>query len=165
MKHLLLRWLLLALLALPPGLPALANNATSPSPSVTSLPSDIPVRREAPPTDTTSGRTVFVIWSLLALGALLWVSVRWSRRRQTLNRPTDTALPGDWKQGVAQLFGRTTSADLRVLSTVRISARHNLHIVAWQHKEYLLGSSEQGLTVLDQRQQPDSNTPPGSALP
>lgn len=165
MKHLLLRWLLLALLALPQALPALANNTTSPSRSVTSLPSDIPVRREAPASDTASGRTVFVIWSLLAVGALLWVSVRWSRRRQAQSRPTNTVHPGDWKQGVAQLFSRTTSADLRVLSTVRISARHSLHVVAWQHKEYLLGSSEQGLTVLDQRQQPDSNTPPGSALP
>ncbi len=158
MKHVLVRWLLLALLALSPALPAQASNAAPPMTGATSLPSDIPVRRDTPANGTDGGRTVFVIWSLLAVGALVWVSLRWSRRHPK-NNPAAPARPGDWKQGIAQLFGRTASAELRVLSSVRISARHSVHVVAWQHKEYLLGCSEQGLTVLDRRQQPDSGTP------
>lgn len=156
MKRHLFCWLLLALLALPPALPAKATETAPSTTGVTSLPSDIPVRRDTPANGTDGGRTVFVIWSLLALGALVWVSVRWSRRHQK-NNPAAPARSGDWKQGIAQLFGRTAVADLRVLSSVRVGARHSVHVVAWQRKEYLLGSSEQGLTMLDQRQLPEGS--------
>lgn len=159
MKHHLLRWLLLAVLALPVTQPVHAIEGKSSTAGTTSLPSDIPLRRDAADADTGSGRAVFVIWSVLALGALVWIAIGWSRRHQHRGVEAGTPLTGDWKSDITKVFGRAANADLRVLGSARIGARNSVHVVAWQQKEYLLGSSEQGLTLLDQRQSPVSVSP------
>lgn len=161
MRHL-SRWLVSAVLALSLAPPIGAAETAPATTGTVSLPSDIPVRREAHAESGNGGRTVFVVWSVVALGALAWVAIGWSRRQRNA---AEQASHSPWQLGLTRLLGRTNAADLRVLSSVRLSTRHSVHVVAWQHKEYLVGCSEQGLTLLDQRTTVGSATPPEPAAP
>lgn len=162
MKRHLHRWLVSAVLALSLAPPAGAAETTPATAGTVSLPSDIPVRREAPTESSNGGRTVFIVWSLVALGALAWVAIGWSRRQRGT---AEDAPRGPWQLGLTRLFGRASAADLRVLSSARLSTRHSVHVVAWRNTEYLVGCSEQGLTLLDQRGTPGGAAAAESATP
>lgn len=118
---------------------------------------DIPLRRD----DTPSGSTAPASspWtSMLALAALGAALVFWTLRsrrgaagrRATSGESADAA--DGWPAPLrAWLSSRGAGPMVRVLGSQRITARHSVHVLQWRGREYLLGCSEQGLTVVDSR--------------
>lgn len=166
MKRTLFAWaaaVLLAVLLVPGHRAWAAQPSTHPAPaavaasaSTSAIPADIPLRRDTPTEGVSGGHIVLALWMFLALGALVWVTTRYGRRHQ---RATSKRQDANWGLGLARLFGRPPTADLRVTSTARLTARHSVHVVSWQQTDYLLGCSEHGVTLLDQRARPDSAAP------
>lgn len=118
------------------------------------LPADIPVRRDASSDAGSGGQLVYVVWSALAIGSLIWVVVR--RAGQT-RRAASLAPSVTWHQALARLWvPAPAAADLRVLGSTRLDAHHSVHVVCWNDKSYLIGCSENGLSLLDSKDASDS---------
>jgi flagellar biogenesis protein FliO len=124
--------------------PAPGTGAANSTPA---FPAEIPLRRDPPDEGLSGGRTAFGIWSVVAIGALVWSVMRLRRRDQQLGK---TAFSG-WGGTLTRLLGRSPMHGLKVIGGTRLTARHSVHVVAWNHTEYLLACSEQGVTLLAQR--------------
>jgi flagellar biogenesis protein FliO len=121
---------------------------TAAASSAPAFPAEIPLRRDPPDEGLSGGRMAFGVWSVVAIGALVWSVMRLRKRNQ--QQPSKTAFSG-WGGTLTRLLGRSPMHGLKVIGGTRLTARHSVHVVAWNHTEYLLACSEQGVTLLAQR--------------
>jgi flagellar biogenesis protein FliO len=116
--------------------------------SAPAFPAEIPLRRYPPDEGMSGGRMAFGVWSLVAIGALVWSVMRLRRRGQ--QQPGKTGFSG-LGGTLTRMLGRSSTRGPIVMGATRLTARHSVHVVAWNQTEYLLACSEQGVTLLAQR--------------
>lgn len=139
------------------GEPAAASE--SPAPAVAPAPGpglgarrasfDLPLRRDGDP-DTSDRGWATVSASLVVLLAL-GGAVALQRRGASRGAGA----------GWAGLLGRRGSAALRVVHSTRLTNRASVHVVAWGPEEWLVGCTDQAITVLGSRL-PQAPPEPGS---
>ncbi|WP_459569055.1 flagellar biosynthetic protein FliO [Cupriavidus sp. 8B] len=78
------------------------------------------------------------------LAVLIWAGVR--RWRQ--NRAGPPRIASGWTAWLAQRAGH---GSVRVQSSTRLSGRASLHVIQWDGQEWLLGCTEQNISLLGQR--------------
>ncbi|WP_093023305.1 flagellar biosynthetic protein FliO [Variovorax sp. OV700] len=123
--------------------PLLAQNATgtSASPASTSLPADIPVKRELIGEATPVGDRW---WFAIAIGAVLVATGVIVARKKA--RPAKFS--GVWLRRFQNLLDTSSSAEIARVSSVRLSPHHSLHVVIWDGRRLLLGCSNQSVQLL-----------------
>lgn len=121
--------------------PVVGNSGAATAAS--SLPADIPVRRESEDRAASSGQWAFLLWGVIVLAGATWV---WARRRQKTSSG-ETGGRWSWIQG----SGKTPGTGPRTMGQTRLTPRHSLHTVQWHGAEYLIGCSDHGMQLLAQR--------------
>jgi flagellar biogenesis protein FliO len=114
----------------------LVQSAPSAAPSTT-LPADIPLRRDPPASAASSGATSFLLIGVLVVGALLLLF--FARR--------NVATAG--KKAIwAQWLGATSSTELKTIAGVRLTPRSSMHVVQWRNRRFLIGCSDHGVSLI-----------------
>ena len=114
--------------------------AVGPASSAASLPASLPLKKDVPSPETPV--RAMLAWSLvlvIAAAGAGFVLLRSGR----LGRG-----------GVA--WGRSPAGVLRRMTSLPLAQNASLHVIQWDSQEYLLGTTPQGVTLLDKRpvQQP-----------
>lgn len=124
----------------------------------TSLPSNIPVKREQPGEGTTSANDVGWIAIVLAMG-LIAIAVFVARRR---THPAASARTGTgtWWKRLGGLLDAVPSHEIQRVSSMPLSPRHSLHVVVWNGRRLLLGCTDQSIQVLA-----ETSSAPGAPEP
>ncbi|ATG19695.1 hypothetical protein CO705_07380 [Ralstonia pickettii] len=104
----------------------------------------IPVKREAEP----DGGAMFGLPQLLllvaVLGGLLWWLPKYLRSRSSSG--------GGLQPGVlSRMVGQRQGDQARVISSSRLAGKATLHVVEWNHEQWLLGCTEHQVSVLAKR--------------
>jgi len=104
----------------------------------------IPVKREAEP----DGGALFGLPQLLllvaVLGGLLWWLPKYLRSRSSSG--------GGLQPGVlSQMVGQRQGDHARIISSSRLAGKATLHVVEWNHEQWLLGCTEHQVSVLAKR--------------
>ena len=104
----------------------------------------IPVKREAEP----DGDAMFGLPQLLllvaVLGGLLWWLPKYLRLRSSSG--------GGLQPGVlSRMVGQRQGDHARVISSSRLAGKATLHVVEWNHEQWLLGCTEHQVSVLAKR--------------
>jgi hypothetical protein len=114
------------------------------------LPADLPLRRE-----TSSrlggghpGAAVAVLLVMVALGGMALLH---GRRRLLPAGPTGERGLAAWIRGLGVAGSEER---LRLLQSVRLTSHSSVHVLRWDGREWLIGSGEQGVTVLGRRSDP-----------
>lgn len=112
------------------------------------IPGSIPVKREAEP----DGGAMFGLPQLLllvaVLGGLLWWLPKYLRSRSRSRSSSGSGLqPGVLRRMVGQRQGDHA----RVISSSRLAGKATLHVVEWNHEQWLLGCTEHQVSVLAKR--------------
>ena len=105
---------------------------------------NIPVKREAEP----DGGAMFGLPQLLllvaVLGGLLWWLPKYLRSRSSSG--------GGLQPGVlSRMVGQRQGDHARVISSSRLAGKATLHVVEWNHEQWLLGCTEHQVSVLAKR--------------
>lgn len=108
------------------------------------IPGSIPVKREAEP----EGGAMFGLPQLLllvaVLGGLLWWLPKYLRSRSSSG--------GGLQPGVlSRMVGQRQGDHARVISSSRLAGKATLHVVEWNHEQWLLGCTEHQVSVLAKR--------------
>lgn len=108
------------------------------------IPGSIPVKREAEP----DGGAMFGLPQLLllvaVLGGLLWWLPKYLRSRSSSG--------GGLKPGVfSRMVGQRQGDHARVISSSQLAGKATLHVVEWNHEQWLLGCTEHQVSVLAKR--------------
>ncbi|WP_459204008.1 flagellar biosynthetic protein FliO [Ralstonia pseudosolanacearum] len=107
------------------------------------LPDSIPLRREAGTEHGAISGTPQLLVVVAVLGALLW----WLLKRFRANASQERR-PGLWP---VRPTGRFGSGGLRVVNSSRLTSKASLHVVDWGGQQWLVGCTENGLSVLGKR--------------
>ncbi|WP_435440411.1 flagellar biosynthetic protein FliO [Variovorax sp. RB2P76] len=121
----------------------------------TSIPLALPVRRDDSPAWQTGGVGVFGALSMVML--VLALVVWWLRRSgwaQVAGNAGEPVAGGGWRR----LMAARATAQLRVIESARLTPRSSVHVVQWHGREWLLGCTEQGITVIGQQPAPAASS-------
>jgi hypothetical protein len=138
--------------------------ASAPAPG--KLPSDIPLRRDETTDGAASSPSAWpTLAALLALGAFAFWALRLKRQPGRVpNRHASGAAGAAPLSPLRSWLSRGTAPAVRIVASQRLTARHSVHVVQWQGRDYFLGCGEQGLTVIDSRAasvaEPGAEAPP-----
>jgi flagellar biogenesis protein FliO len=128
-----------------------SNSGAGPTPAaVSTLPSSLPVRRDAAPIWETGGIGVLGALGvvLLAAGAAAWVL----RRTGNSPRPVRKAAPfGRWFSTLGSALSKGPQDDLRLVRTLRLTPRASVHVIEWDGRQWLIGAAENAVSVLGDR--------------
>jgi flagellar biogenesis protein FliO len=121
----------------------------------TGIPLALPVRRDDSPAWQTGGVGVFgaLAMVMLVLGFVVW----WLRRSgwaQVAGKAGEPVAGGGWRR----LMAARAASQLRVIESARLTPRSSVHVVQWHGREWLLGCTEQGITVIGQQPTPAASS-------
>lgn len=121
----------------------------------TTIPLALPVRREDSPAWQTGGVGVFGALAMVmsVLGLVVWWLWRsgWAQVAGNAGEPT---AGGVWRR----LMAARATAQLRVVESARLTPRSSVHVVQWSGRQWLLGCTEQGITVIGQQPAPAASS-------
>lgn len=121
--------------------PTVSDEAGQPVPSKISP--SIPLRREDAPAFADRGSSVFQFMTVLVLFA---TAAFWLMKKKGV-KPASSSI-AFWLKG----FGASPSAKaLQVVQSTRLTAQASLHVVQWDGKEWMVGCTDQGLSILANR--------------
>jgi hypothetical protein len=129
------------------------------SPSASSLPDSIPVKREQPNEVTGPANDRWWIAIFMA-GGLLALAVVIARRRAG---PAKAA--GAWWTRFGGFLDTVPSHEIQRVSSMPLSPRHSLHVVVWNGRRLLLGCTEQSIQLLAETSSAAEAAEPTSAVP
>lgn len=111
------------------------------------IPLALPVRREDSSVWQTGGVGVFGAFAtvMLVLGLVAWWLWR-SRLSQIAGNAGEPVAGGRWRR----LMAARATPQLRVVESARLTPRSSVHVVQWNGQEWLVGCTEQGITVIGQ---------------
>ena len=120
----------------------------------TGIPLALPVRRDDSLAWQTGGVGVFGALAMVML--ILALGVWWLRRGGWAQvAGNDAAGGGGWRR----LMAARAATPLRVIESARLTPRSSVHVVQWHGREWLLGCTEQGITVIGQQPAPAASSP------
>ncbi|RAN48422.1 hypothetical protein RB25_11595 [Herbaspirillum rubrisubalbicans] len=99
----------------------------------------IPLRHDP---EISTDAALFQALAIIVLLVILAAFLVWRQRR---NRGRTSAHWAKW------LKVKNVSMRLCLVQSTRLTPKSSVHVVQWDHKEWLLGCSEQGITLLGQR--------------
>jgi hypothetical protein len=108
----------------------------------------LPLRRETETSAGSSPQGAILVALILALAAAVLLRAR--RRRPALPPAGENRRRG-W---LSWLPGALARPPLQVLHSTRLTPRASVHVLVWDDKEWLVGCTEQGVTMLGQRPSP-----------
>ncbi|MDQ0086104.1 hypothetical protein J2W35_006485 [Variovorax boronicumulans] len=130
-----------------PGAAQEAHPGAAGSAQGTSLPSNVPVKREHSGDGATPLNDVRWIAIVLAMG-LIATAVFIARRRARPAASTCSTGSGTWRKRFAGLLDAVPSHEIQRVSSTPLSPRHSLHVVVWNGRRLLLGCTDQSIKVL-----------------
>lgn len=146
-------------------LPVWAEGGAQAAPDVpaasSALPSSLPVRRDTAPVWETGGIGVLGALSvvLVVAGALAW-GLRRGMATSPKTADWSSVLRGRW----LLLGGKSPSGrpqeELRMVRSLRLTPRASVHVVEWNGRQWLVGASEQAVSLLGERSSPCTGSDP-----
>jgi hypothetical protein len=110
----------------------------------------LPLRRDGDPGVSSGGVSVPKLAVMVLMLAVVGTAVAWARRQGTDRCSIGAERRPAW---LSRLFPVTSAAPLRVLQSARLTTRASVHVLQWDGKEWLVGCTEDGMTVIGQRAQ------------
>lgn len=140
-----------------PLVPALNSTSTHKSVGIST---GLPLKREAE-TATGGGRAVAGLSLSVAILVLAGAAVlRW---KAGVRPPASSGAARGLGAWLHRAGAGVAAERLRVLQSARLTAHASVHVVQWDGRDWLLGCTEQGMTVIEQRGSPPSAGPGASA--
>lgn len=130
--------------------------ATPSSAPAQSLPSSLPLRRDGGPGLGNDGPSALRAFGLVLL---LMALAYWALKQvQKARRGTSNAGQGPWRKWIAS----NGAEGMRLVQSTRLTPKSSVHLLHWDGQEWMVGVTEQGITLLGQRRL-DSQAAEGSA--
>lgn len=114
----------------------------------TSLPSNIPVKREQTGGGATSDdlRWVAIVLAMGLIAAAVLVARQ--RARPARSAASARVTTGPWWRQLGGLLDTVPSHEIQRVSSMPLSPRHSLHVVVWNGRRLLLGCTDQSIQLL-----------------
>lgn len=119
-----------------------------------SLPANIPVKREQPGETSTGSNDSWWIVVVVAGGLLAFAVVAARRRTQSSQDK------GIWRGRLGRFFDTIPSREVQRVSSTPLSPRHSLHVVVWNGRRLLLGCTDQSIQLLAEAPAASANEEP-----
>lgn len=117
----------------------------------------IPVKRESEPEGGATWGVPQLLLAVAVLGGLLWWLPKRLRARSSSGGSLNTRM-------LSRMVGQKNGDHPRVLSSSRLVGKASLHVIEWDHQQWLVGCTEHHVSVLAKRPVDASAVPGASSV-